>query len=108
MLFYEYFFMTILYLSYILIIVSYFGLIKDAPDILNKLNNFINLYTSIFLIYTFNPLKNIENLTKVDQKIIFNAGFIIILTSLSTYIANIEIETRNIIQKELINIINIK
>ena len=98
----ELFFNTLVYTSYILIFVSYFGLIKNAPDVLNELNNFISLYTSIFLIYAFNPIRinDIQKVTKFDLKIAYHAGLIIILTSLSSYISQIEIKGR----EEVMNI----
>lgn len=105
MLYNEIFFNTLLYSSYILIIVSFFGLLKDAPEILNNLNNFINLYTSIILLYTFNPFKlnDITKVSKFDLKVAYNAGIILILTSFSSYISTLEIKARQEAEKIIYN-----
>lgn len=71
----------VVYLFYFLLIVSSFGLFYIEPKYLDTLNQYINIYICLFLLWRFNPLKNHFEFTKLDRKIAFSAGAIILTTT---------------------------
>jgi hypothetical protein len=77
----EYFFDIILNITYILIIIIALGLSQIAPTYLQTLNYYIKLYISLFLIWRFNPFRNVNTFTTLDIKIAFNAGLFIVTTT---------------------------
>jgi hypothetical protein len=96
--FQETFFDIFIYFSYILIVISFFGLSNIAPKFLDTLEYYIRLYICLFLIWRFNPLRHTHRFTDLDRKIAFNAGmFIITTTALSQYLDNIKGFLTNII-----------
>lgn len=87
----EKFFDLFIIVSYILIIASYLGLSDLAPKYLDNLEYYIKNYVCLFLIWRFNPLRTHYAFTKLDAKIAFNAGLLILTTSaLNTYIDEIK------------------
>ena len=89
-----------LYLTYILIIVSFFGLSNSAPIYLEKLDYYIRIYVCLFLIWRFNPLRNVTKFTNLDKKIAFNAGmFILTTTVLNQYLVYIKDKAKDIFNK---------
>ena len=96
----EKFFDTIMYISYILIIFSFFGLSSSAPIYLENLDYYIRIYICLFLMWRFNPLNQIDKFTKLDQKIAFSAGaFILTTTALNQYLVNIKDKAKDILTK---------
>lgn len=69
----------------ILYIIISFGLSALAPQYLSYLQQFLKIYVSLFLIYRFNTFRTIK-LTKLDKKIGFNAGILLIGTDIINYI----------------------
>lgn len=85
---------AVLILTYILYAVIALGLSANAPEYLNMLEYFIKIYISLFLIYRFNPFRQVE-FTDLDVKIAFNAGWFLLTTTivgtiLQQYIDNIK------------------
>lgn len=77
---------TIIILTWCLYIIIILGLSTVAPKYLIQIQNLSKIYFSLFLIYRFNPLKNIE-FTDLDGKIAFSAGlFLLMTTAVSTMI----------------------
>jgi hypothetical protein len=75
-------------LSWILYISITLGLTFAAPQYLNYLNSFVRIYVSLFLIYRFNPFRQIK-LTNLDAKIAFSAGvFILGTTTINGFVTN--------------------
>jgi hypothetical protein len=72
-------FNLILASTYLLYIVIALGLSAKAPQYLNHLLYFTKIYVSLFLIYRFNPFRNVE-FTNLDRKIAFSAGTFLIAT----------------------------
>jgi len=72
--------------SYILVVVSFFGLYDSAPLFLSKLEYYIRVYVCLFLIWRFNPLRTHFEFNELDRKIAFNAGLFILTT---TFLGNI-------------------
>ena len=85
----EQLFNLIIYVSYFLIILSFFGLSKEAPVYLSSLDYYIRVYVCLFLIWRFNPLRESYEFTELDRKIAFSAGFFILTTTaLNEYLVN--------------------
>lgn len=83
----EKFFDGIISLIYILIIISFLGIFTNASTYLNDVNYYLRVYVCLFLIWRFNPFRNIDIFTSLDRKIAFNSGiFILTTTILNTYI----------------------
>jgi len=83
----ELFFTLFIYISYILIIFSFFDLSNKASQYLINLDYYVRIYVCLFLIWRFNPLREIDSFTNLDRKIAFSAGlFILTTTFLNKYI----------------------
>ena len=96
----EKFFDTIMYISYILIIFSFFGLSSSAPIYLENLVYYIRIYICLFLMWRFNPLNQVDKFTQLDKKIAFSAGaFILTTTALNQYLVNIKDKAKDILTK---------
>jgi hypothetical protein len=96
--FQERFFTIFIYISYALIFISFFGLSHSAPKYLETLDYYVRIYICLFLIWRFNPLRNIEKFTSLDRKIAFSAGlFIITTTALNKYLVYIQHKAKKII-----------
>jgi hypothetical protein len=67
-------------ITYILYFIIAFGLSERAPVYLKKLDNFIKIYISLFLIYRFNPFRRVK-FTELDTKIAFGAGVFLLGTT---------------------------
>ena len=92
-------FTAVLFISYMLIFVSFFGLSNSAPEYLATLDYYIRVYTCLFLIWRFNPFRTLVKFTELDRKITFSAGlFILTTTTLNNYVVTINDKVRNIIQ----------
>ena len=71
----------IIVISYLLIIASFLGLSKTAPQYLNSIEYYFRIYICLFLIWRFNPFRQITTFTNLDRKIVFSAGLFILTTS---------------------------
>ena len=92
----EKFFDGLIILIYILIVISFFGIFTNASTYLNDLNFYLRVYICIFLIWRFNPFRNVDIFTNLDRKIAFNAGiFILTTTILNKYIDEIKLKFNN-------------
>lgn len=79
----------IIYLSYFLIILAYFGIFDDATKYINALNYYLKIYVCLFLIWRFHPFRTTE-FTEFDRKIAFRAGvFILTTTIINEYIVKL-------------------
>jgi hypothetical protein len=72
-------FNTIMYTTYFLYIVVALGLSSQAPQYLNDLLYFTKVYVSLFLVYRFNPFRDVQ-FTELDRKIAFSAGTFLLAT----------------------------
>ena len=70
----------IVFISWLLYILVALGLSATAPQYLDYLNSFVKIYVSLFLIYRFNPFRQIK-LTNLDSKIAFSAGIFLLGTT---------------------------
>jgi hypothetical protein len=72
-----------IYASYILYILTLFGIYKKAPEYLSHLNMIIRLYVGLFLIIRFNPYAQIK-FSDFDRRIVFSTGIFLLLTTIIT------------------------
>jgi len=85
----EYFFTCFIYISYILLFVSSFGLSNSAPIYIEKMDYYVRIYVCLFLLWRFNPFRKVTVFTNLDKKIAFSAGlFILTTTILKQYLIN--------------------
>ena len=86
----------ILYISYLLLFISYIGIYAAAPNYLDSLDYYIRVYTSLFLIWRFNPLRSKYEFTDLDRKIAFSAGFFVLTTTaLNIYVVKFKELVKN-------------
>lgn len=94
--FQEFLFNIFIYLSYILIILSAFGLSQTVPTYLQSLDYYVRIYICLFLIWRFNPFRRQYEFTNLDRKIAFSAGvFILTTTALNQYIEQLKSIVKN-------------
>jgi cytochrome c biogenesis protein CcdA len=67
---------------YILYFVIALGLSAAAPKYLSFLDYYVKIYVSLFLIWRFNPFRNVK-FTSFDKKIVFNAGIFVLFATTS-------------------------
>ena len=80
-------FNLVIFISWILIIVSALGFSQSAPKLLEDLDYYVRIYICIFLMWRFNPLRTHYEFTDLDRKIVFSAGlFILTTTALNKYL----------------------
>ena len=72
--------------SYILYGCILFGIMNNAPKYLEWLKIGVSIYVCLFLILRFNPFRKIPTFNELDQKIAFNAGVFILMTTGAPYI----------------------
>ena len=67
---------------------AFLGISASAPAYAETLDLYIRIYTCAFLIYRFNPFRHGIRCTKYDQKIIFAAGLLILMTTAISRVTN--------------------
>jgi len=76
-----------IYLSYFLLILSFFGISFLSPTYIDTFQNLVKLYISLFLIWRFHPLRTKQPFTDLDRKMAFSSGtFLLTTTILNKYI----------------------
>ena len=85
--FQEIIFNYVIIITYILYFIMFLGFSSKAPQYLNYLQEFTKIYVSSFLVFRFNPFRNIE-FTEFDSKIAFSAGLFLFTTSVLPYVNN--------------------
>lgn len=60
-------------LTQIALVLVYAGVISQAPEYISTLSYYVQLYAGVFLIWRFNPLRNVR-MTKFDAMVAYNAG----------------------------------
>lgn len=63
-----------------LYIVILLGLSVTAPQYLDDLNYYVQIYVSLFLIYRFNPFRRVQ-FNELDVKITFAAGIFLLFST---------------------------
>jgi hypothetical protein len=93
----ERFFNLFIFLSYLSIILSAFGLSQTAPKYLQYLDYYVRIYICLFLIWRFNPFRSYYEFTDLDRKIAFTAGvFILTTTALNQYVEQVKSILKNV------------
>ena len=81
--YYQRFYLTIFYLSWILYFIALFGITTFNPKYLDTLNLIIKVYVSLFLIIRFNPFTKLK-INNFDRNIIFSSGIFLLSTTAIT------------------------
>ena len=81
MLWYEHVFIYMTYIVYILYIVMFFHISDKAPQYLQTLNYFRQLFVGLMLIFIFNPLRKKIKFTDFHQKLIFSSAIFLLIPS---------------------------
>lgn len=77
--------------TYLLIIISSFGLSDSAQKYLKLLDYYIRIYVCLFLMWRFNPFRSYYEFTNLDRKVAFSAGLLILTTTaLNQYLNDIK------------------
>jgi hypothetical protein len=91
-------FTIFIYFSYMLMILSAFGLSETVPKFLQSLDYYVRIYICLFLIWRFNPLRVNYEFTDLDRKIAFTAGvFILTTTALNEYLEQLKNAVKDIL-----------
>ena len=77
----QYVFITVTYLIYVLYIVAYIGVWKNAPKYLKWLQYSFKIFISLVLIYLFNPLSKTK-FTTFHKEIVFTAALYLLTVTL--------------------------
>ena len=86
------------YLTYFLMIISFFGISVFAPSFVQSFDYYVKIYICLFLLWRFNGFRTQYEFTELDRKISFAAGlFILTTTILNTYVNEIKQKTRDIV-----------
>jgi hypothetical protein len=87
---------SLTYITYLLLILSAFGVAQWAPIYVHDIDLYSRVYISIFLLFRFNPWSNVT-LTDLDRKIAFSAGALLLTTTfLGKYVAGVK---QRVVQK---------
>ena len=95
----EWFFNLFIFTTYVLIFLSGIGFSRSAPEYLEKMDYYVKIYISLFLVWRFHPFRGHYEFTNLDRKIAFHAGLLILTTSalnqyLATYVNNVKEKMR--------------
>ena len=97
----------IISISYILLIVTSLGMSTKANQYLETIYYYIKIYTCLFLMWRFNPLRTEYQFTHLDRKIVFYAGTLILTTTaLNKYIVTYHEKVKKIATSTLPKIKN--
>jgi hypothetical protein len=81
------FFNFVIIILYLLVISSFLGIFDNAIHYFNDVDYYFKIYICLFLIWRFNPFRNLDTFTYLDRKIAFNAGILLFTTTvLQSYI----------------------
>lgn len=92
------------YLSYILFITAFSGILYISPSHLDTLSTALKYYVCAFLLIRFNPFVIIKSRdTEFDRKVAFSAGVFLLLTTTVTTIAKEYVSTTTPISRALLS-----
>ena len=76
------FYTYLIYLSYIIEILLYFGLVNLGPEYLSSIMTIIKLYISGYLIYKLNPFSNKKlEFDEFEKNLIFSCAIYLFLST---------------------------
>jgi hypothetical protein len=86
-----YLFSITIYITYILLTLSFIGVSENAKNTLNTIDYYVKIYICLFLIWRFNPIVIRDDFTDLDKKIAFSSGlFLLTTTALNAYVVDIK------------------
>ena len=91
----------VFYFSYFLYFLFVIGFANNAPEYLVRLNYYVQLYVSLFLLIRFNPFSKVK-FTELDKKIAFTGGlFIVSTTILNKSVLDYVTQVKNLLQSKI-------
>lgn len=92
------------YISYMVFILAFTGVVSIAPTYLDTLNTILKYYVCGFLLIRFNPLVEIKSRdAEFDRKVAFSAGVFLLLTTTATTIAKEYVSAKSPISHALLS-----
>lgn len=89
-------------LTYITYIFLFLGISYLLPSYIRAISNGLHMLICAFLIYKFNPLRSVQQITETDKNLIFFAAlFIIMSTSITEFAFSFFNSMKNILKKDL-------
>ena len=79
------------YLSVVLIIVGYSGILLINPKYTNEAHAFILYYICLVLLIRFNPYAKRSHFTEFDKQIAFTAGILLFTTTIAKHLTALEL-----------------
>jgi hypothetical protein len=87
------------YVSYIFI---FLGISYLLPTYIRSISNVLHVVICLFLIYKFNPLRSVQQITETDKNLIFFAAiFIIMSTSITEFTISFFDSMKQVLKKDL-------
>ena len=91
--------MALTYISYIFL---FFGISYLLPSYIRTISNVLHILVCSFLIYKFNPLRSVQQITETDKNLIFFAAiFIIMSTSITEFAQSFFNSMKDILKNDL-------
>jgi hypothetical protein len=91
--------MALTYISYIFL---FFGISYLLPSYIRTISNVLHILVCAFLIYKFNPLRSVQQITETDKNLIFFAAiFIIMSTSITEFAQSFFNSMKDILKDDL-------
>lgn len=91
--------MALTYISYIFL---FFGISYLLPSYIRTISNVLHILVCTFLIYKFNPLRSVQQITETDKNLIFFAAiFIIMSTSITEFAQSFFNSMKDVLKNDL-------
>lgn len=95
-------FLLTMALTYITYIFLFLGISYLLPSYIRAISNGLHMLICSFLIYKFNPLRSVQQITETDKNLIFFAAlFIIMSTSITEFAISFFNSMKQVLKKDL-------
>lgn len=97
-------FLLTMALTYITYIFLFLGISYLLPSYIRAISNGLHMLICSFLIYKFNPLRSVQQITETDKNLIFFAAlFIIMSTSITEFAISFFNSMKQVLKTDLIS-----
>jgi len=95
-------FLLTMALTYITYIFLFLGISYLLPSYIRAISNGLHLLICSFLIYKFNPLRSVQQITETDKNLIFFAAlFIIMSTGITEFVISFFNSMKQVLKTDL-------
>lgn len=95
-------FLVTVALTYVSYIFIFLGISYLLPTYIRSISNVLHVVICLFLIYKFNPLRSVQQITETDKNLIFFAAlFIIMSTSITEFTISFFDSMKQVLKKDL-------